>query len=123
MNMEQKNELVKQYIINTSKKLNAKYNNILTPDKNNQAICIFTNSEKNYEEIIKEIDALAASIVKNYIKLQEQKQKCVEKQVNNKDRNSRTFEQIKNVQAKVQQLLDSYGLKIFISGSSVHIYY
>lgn len=111
MNIKQKNELVKQYITNTSNKLNAKYNNILTQDKINQAIYMFTNSEKTYEEIIGVIDALATSIEENYIKLQEQ--------ADNKGRNSKTFEQIKNTQVKVQQLLDLYGLKIFISGGSV----
>ncbi len=111
MSIEQKSELVKHYIINTSNRLNAKYNNILTQDKINQAIYMFTNSEKKYEEIIEEINELVTSIEENYIKLQ--------KEFDNYDRNSRTFEQIKNTLVKVQQLLDSYGLKVFISGGTV----
>lgn len=51
---------------------------------------MFTNSEKEYEEIVEEIDVLATSVVENYIKFQEQRQKFLE--TDNKDRNNRTFE-------------------------------
>lgn len=117
MNMKQKNELVKQYIISVSAKLNSKYNNILTPDKINRAIYMFTNSEKKYDEIIEEIDKLATSMIKDYNELQEQRQN--KKKVDNEDRNNKTFEEVKNVQIKVQYLLDSCGLQLFIAGGIV----
>lgn len=117
MEMEQKNILVKKHIIERVVKLNNKYPGIVDGNKINMAIDMFINSEKEYEKIIEEIDALANSIVENYVKSEEQRQNSVE--TDNKDRNSRTFKQIKNTLVKVQQLLDSYGLKIFISGGSV----
>ncbi|MDD2518655.1 MAG: hypothetical protein PHG18_02065 [Bacilli bacterium] len=121
MDMNQKNNQVKKYIINLSNNMNSQYSNIMPKDKIDKAIEMFSNSESNLEEIIENINKMAQQVVNNYLKLLKQKQELANQKVkqNIDERNSKTFEQIKSTQERVQQLLEATGLKIYISGGSV----
>lgn len=50
MGMEEKNILVKQYIMERGAELNNKYPGIFDDNKINRAIAMFTNSEKSLEK-------------------------------------------------------------------------
>ena len=50
MGMEEKNTLVKQYIMERGAELNNKYPGIVDDNKINRAIAMFTNSEKSLEK-------------------------------------------------------------------------
>lgn len=50
MGMEEKNILVKQYIMERGAELNNKYPGIVDDNKINRAIAMFTNSEKSLEK-------------------------------------------------------------------------
>lgn len=84
--MDKRTEIVK-YIIKVSDELNKKYLKILLPDKINQAISVFANSNKSYENVLDEIDALATISVKKYIKLQRIRPMLDEEKADNLDRN------------------------------------
>lgn len=58
MGMEEKNILVKQYIMDRGAELNNKYPGIVDDNKINRAIAMFTNSEKSLEELKEQINEL-----------------------------------------------------------------
>lgn len=75
MTMQEKDRKIKEYIINISNKLNAQYNNILSNDRIKRAIEMFSNSDKEYEEVIQEISTLVKSSVEEYIKYKKEIEK------------------------------------------------
>lgn len=121
MLIEQKNIMVEQYIDSLINDINKKYSNLISENMKQRAIEIYTNSDKEYEKIIEELNEMAQQTIKNYLNSIETKKELLRKQEIDKlnERNSRTFEQIKAVQQKVQKLLDEENVKIYISGGSV----
>jgi len=112
--------MIREYIIQIANNLNRTYPGILPKDKVERAVEMFENSGKSYEQIVTEINSLRDQMVRNY-QNRENKRSEIYYYSNaaEDERESRTFAQIKEVQLKVQELLDQYGLKIFIAGGSV----
>jgi len=112
--------MIKDYIIQLASNLNQQYPGILDQDKINRAIEMFENSDKEYNETITEIENLKSQIIDDYLNREKDENKMrYYANANEDERESRTFSQIKDVQDKVQELLNQYGLKVYISGGSV----
>ena len=111
---------IREYILQLANNLNSTYPGILSQEKIDRAIKMYENSEKNYEQIITEINNLRDQIVSNYQK-QEKKNKEIYyySNVTEDERESRTFAQIKEVQLKVQDLLDKNSLTVYYAGGIV----
>lgn len=116
--MEEKNKMIKEYILLISKQINSKYPELITEDKILKATNMFIDSKESYEEIIKKINTLANDTIEKYLKFLQDKEKFNIN--NNKDnRNSRTFKELKNALKKVQKILENSKIKIYIAGGSV----
>lgn len=87
--------MIKNYIIDITTSVNKKYGQIISQKQIEQAIKIYSNSNKTYGEIVQEINTKVEQIIINYLYSLKQKE---EKEKNNNERDSRTFEQIKQVQ-------------------------
>lgn len=109
-------QMIKNYIIDITTSVNKKYGQIISQQQIEQAIKIYSNSNKTYEEIVQEINTKVEQIIINY--LYSLKQKEEQEKINN-ERDSRTFEQIKQVQQKVFNLLAASGIKLYLSGGTV----
>lgn len=76
MDMNQKNKMIEDYIINISNQVNSQYNGLIDEDKVSRAIEMFSNSSDDFEtEIIPKIDKLAQEVIDNYLKRQEENQR------------------------------------------------
>ena len=111
--------MIREYIIQIANDLNRTYPGILPQDKVERAIEMFENSGKSYEQVVTEINSLKDQMVNDYQNREKKPKEIYYSNVAEDERESRTFTQIKEVQLKVQKLLDQYGLKIFIAGGSV----
>lgn len=111
--------MVREYIIQIANDLNRTYPGILSQDKVERAIEMFENSGKSYEQVVTEINSLKDQMVNDYQNREKKHKEIYYSNFAEDERESRTFTQIKEVQLKVQKLLDQYGLKIFIAGGSV----
>lgn len=113
-------KMIRDYILQLANDLNRTYPGILSQDKIERAVEMFDSSEKSYEQKVVEINGLRDQMINDY---QSRKKKNNEiyyyNNAVNDNRESRTFAQIKEVQLKVQKLLEKYGLKIFIAGGTV----
>lgn len=114
--MLEKNQMIKNYIIDITTSVNKKYGKIISQEQIEQALQIYSNSNKTYEEIVQEINTKVEQIIINH--LYSLKQKEEQEKINN-ERDSRTFEQIKQVQQKVFNLLAASGIKLYLSGGTV----
>ncbi len=79
MTMEEKNLLVKNYILEIKNQLNSKYPNILTDEKIEKAIQMFSNSEKEYNDIVNDINSMINPMIESYIKYIEERENLLEK--------------------------------------------
>ena len=111
--------MVREYIIQIANDLNRTYPGILPQDKVERAIEMFENSGKSYEQVVTEINSLKDQMVNDYQNREKKPKEIYYSNFAEDERESRTFTQIKEVQLKVQKLLDQHGLKIFIAGGSV----
>ena len=62
-----KQQMIIDYIRNISEQLNQQYNGIMNRDRYDRAVEMFKDSELPYEEVIKQINALAEQVVKSYL--------------------------------------------------------
>ena len=74
-----KNEKVKNYVLEKAEDLNIKYPGILPSDKANEIIENYKDSEKEYDDIIKEVDNTITKTIEEYIKLDKIKNHTFEK--------------------------------------------
>lgn len=112
--------MIREYITQLSNELNNQYPGILNQDKINRAIEMFENSAKGYDEVVEEIEISKNQMISDYLNNRDESNKVwYYDNAQEDERESRTFSQIKEVQSKVQELLNQYNLKIYISGGSV----
>ena len=112
--------MIRDYIIKIASDLNREYPEILPQYKIERAVEIFENSGKSYDQVVTEINSLKEQVVSDYQNRENERNKIYYySNAVEDERESRTFTQIKEVQLKVQELLDQFGLKIFIAGGSV----
>ncbi len=102
---EYKNEKVKAYLMEKAEDLNVKYPGILPSDKVDKAIEEYKDSEKEYDDIIKEIDGIITKSVEEYKKLEKIK--------------NHTFDLIKLTFIKLKMMLANENLKLFLAGGTV----
>lgn len=82
MNIKEKNEIIKNYIMNLSKQINSQYNGLIDDDKVSRVIQMFSNSLDDLElVIIPKINALAQEVIDNYLKLKEERKKMMLKNI------------------------------------------
>ena len=112
--------MIREYITKMAEDLNKMYPGILPQEKIDRAVEMFENSGKSYSQIVKELDDLKEQMVNDY-QAREKKYSGIYyyDSAEEDERESRTFNEIKEVQQKVQELLDQKGLKVFIAGGSV----
>ena len=78
--------------------LNSKYPGILPEEKVAKAIMMYQNSDKDYNEIVSEIETIKEQMIKEYIAKEAKKTKIwYYSNAEADDRESRTFSQIKQV--------------------------
>ena len=99
-----KNEKVKNYVLEKAEDLNIKYPGILPSDKANEIIENYKDSEKEYDDIIKEVDNTITKTIEEYIKLDKIK--------------NHTFEKIKLAFKKIMMLTNEE-IKLFLAGGTV----
>lgn len=68
MPMEQKNQMIENYIYTIANQLNSKYNGIMDDSQIQRAITMFSNSSDEYEEIFSKINELAEKVVLDYVR-------------------------------------------------------
>lgn len=68
-----KQQMIIDYIRNISEQLNQQYNGIMNRDRYDRAVEMFKDSELPYEEVIKQINALAEQVVKSYLEEREKR--------------------------------------------------
>ena len=107
--------MIREYIIQLAAELNRTYPGIISQDKVVSAIELYEKSEKSYEEIIMEINALRDQMIINY----QSQQKGIYSNSAEKKKESITFPHIKEVVSIVQGLLNQYGIKVYLSGGTV----
>lgn len=71
--MGEKNKKISEYIVNISSRMNEQYNGIMSDEKIQRAIDIFSNSDLSYEEIVEQINKLASQVIKRYIEEKEKR--------------------------------------------------
>lgn len=79
MNIEQKNQLIEQYINELVVSINSKYVGLITDEKKKKAIEIFKNSNGNLKsEIIPKINEIANQMIEDFVKFQNHLSKFTE---------------------------------------------
>ena len=68
-----KQQMIIDYIRNISEQLNQQYDGIMNRDRYDRAVEMFKDSELPYEEVIKQINALAEQVVKSYLEEREKR--------------------------------------------------
>ncbi len=133
MSIEEKNEYLKRTIINKAISINNTYGKeLIDEDKVIKAVDIIKNqtefasiTEKTEVEdfIQKSVDLLAQKLIEDYLKYQRELEEMMSKKQKEKnsqnDRDSKTFQQIKSVYNKVNDILEKNNLTIYTSGGSV----
>ena len=71
--MGEKNKKISEYIVNISSRMNEQYNGIMSDEKIQRAIDMFSNSDLSYEEIVEQINKLASQVIKRYIEEKEKR--------------------------------------------------
>lgn len=71
--MDEKNKKISEYIVNISSRMNEQYNGIMSDEKIQRAIDMFSNSDLSYEEIVEQINKLASQVIKRYIEEKEKR--------------------------------------------------
>ena len=71
--MGEKNKKISEYIVNISSRMNEQYNGIMSDEKIQSAIDMFSNSDLSYEEIVEQINKLASQVIKRYIEEKEKR--------------------------------------------------
>ncbi len=88
MSMDQKNQIIEDYINNISSQVNSRYNGLINNDIISRALIMFKDSSKDLKtEIIPKINEYMLEIVTNYLKAKEKEQtnimlKNIEKNIN-----------------------------------------
>ena len=78
MNMEEKNQMIENYIIAVSNQINSKYPELIDDDKTSEVIDRFINSSKDFESEIKpEVEMLAKQAIDEYLKFKKQIEKIM----------------------------------------------
>ena len=71
MNIEQKNQLIEQYINELVLSINSKYVGLITDEKKKKAIEMFKNSNGDLKsEIIPKINEIANQMIEDFVKFQ-----------------------------------------------------
>ena len=79
MNIEQKNQLIEQYINELVVSINSKYVGLITDEKKKKAIEMFKNSNGNLKsEIIPKINEIANQMIEDFVKFQNHLSKFTE---------------------------------------------
>lgn len=71
--MGEKSKKISEYIVNISGRMNEQYNGIMSDEKIQRAIDMFSNSDLSYEEIVEQINKLASQVIKRYIEEKEKR--------------------------------------------------
>ena len=71
--MGEKNKKISEYIVNISSRMNEQYNGIMSDEKIQRAIDMFSNSNLSYEEIVEQINKLASQVIKRYVEEKEKR--------------------------------------------------
>lgn len=119
--MSEKQEYIVAYINNLAVSLNKQYSGMLPPDKVQKAINMFKDSSKELPEIIEDIETLKQQVIEEYLARKKERQETFSYYDNmiKDNRESRTYEQIKEAYENVRKYLESNNLKLFISGGTV----
>ncbi len=119
--MSEKQEYIVAYINNLAVSLNKQYSGMLPSDKIQKAINMFKDSPKELPEIIEDIETLKQQIIEEYLARKKERQETFSYYDNmiKDNRESRTYEQIKEAYENVRKYLESNNLKLFISGGTV----
>ena len=80
MDMNRKNQMIEDYIINIANQVNSQYNGLIDDDKISEAIKMFKDLPDDLEtEIIPKINQLAQQIIDDFIKFQRQLEEIMRK--------------------------------------------
>ena len=78
MNVEEKNQMIENYIIAVSNQINSKYPRLIDEDKISEVIDKFINSSKDFESEIKpEVEMLAKQATDEYLEFKKQIEKIM----------------------------------------------
>lgn len=119
MNIEEKRIMIEKYIIQSAERLNLQYPNILPEDSIKRGIEMFQDLPDEYDVIFFKIDEMIERIIENYLRMKEEEKNKFSQGVDQNDRESRTFSEIKQSYEIMQSVLQRDGLKIFVSGGTV----
>ena len=108
MTTEQKNIMIRAYIETESRKLNIKYPNLLSDEKVEHLIDMYDDSDKDYDEIIEEIDAIFNQFIDEYMELMNKIKNLEERGVSEEEIKRITEVSINNIKFK-----EEFGLHAF----------
>lgn len=114
--MEEKNQNVEKYIREQATILNSRYPGIIDDQKLQEVIYYYTNIGGDYQSIITEINYRIAKGIEEYKKQKMQNEIYYYSDAVENERESRTFEQIKECSDKLQEIVKKSGLHIYYAG-------
>lgn len=78
MNIEQKNKIINDYIIDISNQVNSQYNGLIDEDKISRAMMMFQDSDLDLKtEIISEINKLVQEVINHYLEFKNQLEEMI----------------------------------------------
>ena len=102
---EYKNKIVSDYILEIASDLNKEYPNILSKESTDELIEKYQDSEKEFEDIKKEIDDTTSKLIEDY--------------KSNLERNNKTFVQVKAAYLKIQAIMTTVKIGLYLAGGIV----
>lgn len=114
--MEEKKQNIENYIMEQVALLNNEYPGIINDEKVQEIITYYTNSPEDYESIITKINDRITNGIGDYQKQKKQAEMYYYPDAVENDRESRSFEQIKECSDKLQKIMKESGLHIYYAG-------
>ena len=114
--MEKRKQNVEEYIREQATILNSKYPGIIDDKKLQELISYYTNNGGDYESIINEINDRIARGIEEFKKQKMQDEMYYYSDAVENERESRTFDQIKECFNKLQEIMKKSELHIYYAG-------